>query len=115
VIQDVIHVFVWTCALGAAVAIPASLRKSSLAFVGWFAFYLLIYWHLSTNGNYAADPVAGRSRWMPMHCDTTRVKNSREVPALNGMGAFFAPLVLMDRLILHPAKTVRPTAITGKV
>jgi hypothetical protein len=98
------------CAMGAAIAIPMSLRKSVFAFVGWFVFYGLIYWHLSTNGQYAHDTSAGRSRWMPMYCDTTRVKNNREVPALNGMGAFFAPFVLVDRIILHPAKDVKPTA-----
>ena len=67
-----------------------------------------MYWHLSTNGSYASDPVAGRSRWMPAHCDTIRIKDKREVPALNGMGAFFAPLVLVDRVIIHPAKELRP-------
>jgi hypothetical protein len=98
------------CAMGAAIAIPMSLRKSVFACLGWFVFYGLIYWHLTTNGQYAQDMSAGRSRWMPMYCDTTRVKNNREVPALNGMGAFFAPLVLFDRVILHPAKDVNPTA-----
>ena len=94
--------------MGAAIAIPMSLRKSVFAFVGWFVFYGLIYWHLTTNGQYVQDRSAGRSRWMPLYCDTTRVKDKREVPALNGMGAFFAPLVLVDRIILHPAKPVRP-------
>ena len=111
-IQDVIQIFVWTCAIGAAIAIPMSLRKSAFAFVGWFAFYGLIYWHLSTNGYYAADTLSGKSRWMPAHCDTVRVKNRREVPALNGMGAFFAPLVLLDRVIIHPGKEVR-TVVGG--
>jgi hypothetical protein len=115
VLQDVIYIFVWTCALGAAVAIPMSLRKSAFAFLGWFALYFLIYWHLSTNGYYAADSITGRSRWMPAHCDTMRVKNNREVPALNGMGAFFAPLVLVDRVVIHPAKEVRPVIMGGAV
>lgn len=111
VIQDVIQIFVWVCALGAAVAIPMSLRKSFIGFTGWLALYLLIYWHLSTNGSYARDPVAGRSRWMPLHCDTVRQKGPREVPALNGMGAFFAPLVFVDRVMIHPAKKLKaPTA-----
>jgi hypothetical protein len=104
VIQDVIQIFVWTCALGAAVAIPMSLRKSAFATIGWFAFYFLIYWHLSTNGRYAQDLTANRSRWMPLHCETTRQKGKREVPALNGMGAFFSPMIAFDRLIFHPAK-----------
>ena len=108
VMQDVIQVFVWMCALGAAVAIPMSLRKSAFAFVGWFAFYFLIYWHLSSNGHYAPDMFAGRSRWMPMLCDTIKQKGPREVPALNGMGAFFAPLVFVDRIVIHPAKEVKP-------
>ena len=107
ILQDVIHLFVWMCALGAAVAIPMSLRKSAFAFIGWFALYGLIYWHLTTNGQYAPDMNAGRSRWMPLHCDTTLIKNKREVPALNGMGAFFSPLVFVDRLVLHPAKEVK--------
>jgi hypothetical protein len=102
------------CALGAAVAIPASLRKSAFAFLGWFALYFLIYWHLTTNGHYAHDPIAGRSHWMPAHCDTVLLKNNREVPALNGMGAFFSPLVLFDRLVLHPAKVSKPIAIAGR-
>jgi hypothetical protein len=101
------------CAMGAAIAIPMSLRKSVFAFLGWFVFYGLIYWHLTTNGQYAQDISANRSRWMPMHCETTRVKEKREVPVLNGMGAFFAPLVFFDRIILHPAKDVKPTALTA--
>jgi len=108
VIQDVIQIFVWICALGAAVAIPMSLRKSVFATVGWFAFYLLVYYHLSSNGSYMPDLASGRSRWMPAHCDTTRTKGQREIPALNGMGVFFSPLILMDRVIIHPAKQVRP-------
>jgi hypothetical protein len=115
VIQDVIQIFIWTCAIGAAVAIPMSLRKSAFAFVGWFALYFLMYWHLSKNGFYAPDATSGRSCWMPAHCDTVRIKGKREVPALNGMGAFFAPLVLVDRVIVHPAKEVRPLIGGGTV
>lgn len=88
-----------------------SLRKSAFACIGWLALYLLIYWHLSSNGRYASDLTAGRSRWMPMLCDTIRQKGTREVPALNGMGAFFAPLVFVDRVIIHPAKEVKPPVI----
>ncbi|HEX7860027.1 MAG TPA: hypothetical protein VF773_06875 [Verrucomicrobiae bacterium] len=107
-IQDVIQIFVWTCALGAAVAIPMSLRKSVFAVFGWFALYGLIYWHLTTNGRYAQDISAGSSRWMPAHCETVKIKEKREVPALNAMGIFFSPLVLVDRVVLHPPKEVRP-------
>lgn len=113
-IQDVVHLFFWMCALGAAIAIPASLRKSAFAFLGWFALYFLIYWHLTLNGRYASDATTGRSRWMPAHCETVRVKQNREVPALNGMGAFFSPLVFVDRLVLHPPKESKPVAAGGR-
>jgi hypothetical protein len=31
------------------------------------------------------------------------------------MGAFFAPLVLVDRVVIHPAKEVRPVIMGGAV
>ena len=100
--QDVIQVFIWICALGAAVAIPMSLRKSKLASVGWICFYLLAYWHLSTNGRYVQSRAI--DRWMPMHCETVLNVGTQEKPALNALGAFFSPLVFVDRMVIHPTK-----------
>ena len=107
--QDVLQVFIWTFALGAALAIPMSVRKSAFLCLGWLAIYSLAYWYLSMNGRYAQDTVASDGRWMPMHCEKIVMHGTREVPKLNGMGAFFGPLVLIDRLVIHRPQPPSPT------
>jgi hypothetical protein len=102
--QEVLTVFIWTFALGAALAIPMSVRKSAFLCLGWLAFYAVAYAYLSMNGRYAQDTFAGNSRWMPMHCEKIVVQGPYEIPKLNGMGAFFAPLVLADRIIVHQTR-----------
>jgi hypothetical protein len=104
--QDVAQVFIWTFALGAALAIPMSVRKSASLCLGWLALYTVAYWYLSMNGHYTQDNRATESRWMPMHCEKIVFHGSREVPKLNGLGAFFGPLVWVDRAVLHPPKDV---------
>ena len=108
-VQEVLQVFIWTFALGAALAIPMSVRKSAFLCLGWLAVYALAYWYLSMNGHYAQDSAAQESRWMPMHCEKIVFHGTREIPKLNGMGAFFGPLVLIDRLTIHQAKPASAT------
>jgi hypothetical protein len=113
-IQDVVQVFIWTFALGTALAIPMSVRKSAFLCIGWLTLYTVAYWYLSMNGQYAQDTLAGNSRWMPMHCGKIVYHGSREVPKLNGMGAFFAPLVWADRVIVHRGKPASaPSGLRG--
>jgi hypothetical protein len=107
-LQDVLQVFIWTFALGAALAIPMSVRKSAFLCIGWLAVYALAYWYLSMNGHYAQDSLAADGNWMPMHCEKIVLHGTREVPKLNGMGAFFGPLVWIDRLTIHRPKTQTP-------
>ncbi len=104
-LQDVLQVFMWTFALGAALAIPMSVRKSAFLCLGWLAIYGLAYWYLSINGRYVQDRVAEPTRWMPLHCEKVVSHGNREVARLNGMGAFFAPLVLADRVLVHRPKS----------
>lgn len=85
-----------------------SLRKSKVATLGWICFYLLAYWHLSANGRYVQSRAI--DRWMPMHCDTVLNVGPKEEPALNALGAFFSPLVFVDRLVLHPTKELNQAA-----
>ena len=113
--QDVLTVFVWTFALGAALAIPMSVRKSASLCIGWLAIYALAYTYLSMNGRYAQDTFATDSRWMPMLCEKVVVQGTREVTKLNGMGAFFGPLVLVDRVIVHPTKDASDAPAPAKV
>ena len=108
-VQDVLQVFIWTFALGAALAIPMSVRKSAFLCLGWLAVYTLAYWFLSMNGRYAQDSAAQESRWMPMHCEKIVFHGKREVSKLNGMGAFFGPLVLIDRVTIHRTKPASAT------
>jgi hypothetical protein len=111
--QDVVQVFIWTFALGAALAIPMSVRKSAFLCIGWLVLYTVAYWYLSMNGRYAPDASAN-TRWMPMHCEKVVSRGAREVSKLNGMGAFFAPLVWADRLIIHPAREATDSMATAK-
>lgn len=113
--QDVLTVFIWTFALGAALAIPMSVRKSAFLCIGWLVIYSLAYTFLSMNGRYAQDTFASDSRWMPMHCEKVTLHGTREVAKLNGMGAFFGPLVLVDRIIVHPTKDASDAPAPGKV
>jgi hypothetical protein len=103
-VHDVLQVFIWTFALGAALAIPMSVRKSAFLCLGWLVFYSVAYWYLSMNGRYAADSFGGESRWMPLYCERIVSQGPREIPKLNGMGAFFAPLVWVDRAVIHQSK-----------
>jgi hypothetical protein len=102
--HDVLQIFIWTFALGAALAIPMSVRKSAFLCLGWLAVYTLAYWYLSINGRYAQDSASLDSRWMPLHCERIVLHGMREVPKLNGMGAFFGPLIWIDRLAIHRPK-----------
>ena len=115
--QDVLTVFVWTFALGAALAIPMSVRKSASLCIGWLVFYSVAYWYLSMNGRYVQDTATNNSRWMPMLCEKVVVQGTREVAKLNGMGAFFGPLVLIDRVIVHRTKDASdvPTPIAAQI
>lgn len=92
------------CALGAAVAIPMSVRKSRFLCAGWLGLYAVSYFYLTSNGNYAEDLSTYSHRWMPMHCGKVVMDGNRELPRLNMMGAFFSPLVAVDRLVVHPGK-----------
>lgn len=113
--QEVLTVFIWTFALGAALAIPMSVRKSAFLCLGWIVFYGVAYAYLSMNGRYAQDAFAGNSRWMPMHCEKVVKQGNYEIPKLNGMGAFFAPLVLADRIIVHQTRDAfDPPTLSGK-
>ncbi|HTG43854.1 MAG TPA: hypothetical protein VK633_04920 [Verrucomicrobiae bacterium] len=101
--HDGMELFFWTCALGAAIAIPFSLRKSRLACGGWFAFYLLGYSILSAQGHYAAD-AEGTRRWMPSRCVQEVRAKGRQQTTLSPLGGFFLPFVQVDRIIFHPSK-----------
>lgn len=103
--MDVFQVFVWICALGAALAVPMSLRKSRVACLAWLSLYLLSYWYLSLHGRYVGSLQA--NRWMPLYCEKTIQKGAQKSTKLNALGAFFSPLVWVDRTAVHPNKEPR--------
>lgn len=108
----------WVLAAVAPVVIPALLllrertRRSGVIFL---TLYTITYVGLSACGGYAARDLGGgwsnQPRyiafhwWCPLGCGNavgTDPSTGRPIRELNAVGAFFWPLLLMDRAILHP-------------
>ena len=104
--QEMFRVFIWMCALGAAVAIPMSVRKSRALFAGWLTLYFVAYYFLTSQGRYVEDLSSYSHRWMPMSCEKIVMDGTREIPTLNMLGAFFSPLLFVDRLAVHQSKAM---------
>ena len=99
------YVFIWFCALGAAVVIPLSLRKSRLAFLIWFALYIGTYALLSSRGQYVpAGPPSFRNHWIPLNCAASPNPRRPLKFSLSPVGAFFLPLIWIDRALVHTTK-----------
>ncbi len=74
----------------------------------WLLIYLTVYFILSWNGHYAYANHGGadnRKTWHPAYCAYTYIAFSgRQREALSLVGRFFFPLILFDRLIMHPTQ-----------
>ena len=106
--MQALHLFLWLCALGAAVVIPLTLLKRKVVCLGWLVVYVLIYSYFSMNGGYVPKTAnSTKTIWAAQYC---QAEMAGKYPfSLSPAGAFFLPLVCGDRLFVHRSVKV-PTS-----
>ncbi len=100
-----LHLFCCLSAVGAAVVVPLSLKKCKTGVVVWLGLYLVMYWTLSSYGQYQSVTTE-KKVWIPAYCGgVEHAIHSQPKAVWTPAGAFFLPLMVIDRLAVHRSKT----------
>lgn len=106
---DTISVLIGILVLAFAIAIPfLLLRWRPLLVVPWLIVYIVVYILLAFRGHYIGANFGGndnRDVWYPSHCGEAYMSPmGRTHCSLTSLGWFFLPVIIPDRILLHPTR-----------